>query len=154
MPDSIYEHDILVWAEQQSALLARLARGERVNDAIDWPHLIEEVRDVGLAELHACESLLQQALLHLLKLHLEPEAPPVPHWRSEVVGFLGSAARRYAPSMRQRISLDGLWQLALRQIAAERGAVRRDILAVCPFTLDELLAPDADPSALAGRVAA
>lgn len=58
MPDGLYEHDILTWAEQQAALLRRLAKGERVDAAVDWPHVIEELQDVGLAELRACESLL------------------------------------------------------------------------------------------------
>jgi hypothetical protein len=151
MPDGLYEHDVLEWADRQSALLRRLARGERVNDAIDWPHVIEEVQDVGLSELHACESLLRQALLHLLKLHLEPDSPAVPHWRGEVVGFLGDAARRFAPSMRRRIDLAGLWQVALHQIAAERGARPAELPSACPFVLDDLLAEAPDPAALAAR---
>ncbi len=152
MPDGLYEHDILDWAETQAALLRRLARGERVNDAIDWPHLIDEVQDLGLSELHACESLLEQALLHLLKLHLEPTATAAPHWRGEVVGFLGRAARRFAPSMRQRIDLSRLWRLALRQVTAERDRPPSALPDACPFTLDDLLAPDADPARLAARI--
>jgi hypothetical protein len=152
MPDGLYEHDILDWADRQAALLRRLARGERVNDAIDWPHVIEEVQDVGLSELHACQSLLQQSLLHLLKLHLEPDAAAVPHWRGEVVGFLSGVERRFAPSMRQRIDLAGLWTAAQRQLAAERGSRPARLPDACPFTLDELLAPDADPARLAARI--
>jgi len=34
----------------------------RLNEAVDWPHVIEEVQDVGLSELRACENLLQQAM--------------------------------------------------------------------------------------------
>ena len=151
MPDGLYERDILEWAEQQSALLRRLARGERVNDAIDWPNLIEEMQDVGLSELHACESLVQQALLHLLNLHLEPESPAAPHRRGEVVGFLGGAARRFVPSMRQRIDVADLWRLALRQTRAERGALA-GLPETCPFTLGDLLASDADPTRLAAMI--
>jgi len=152
MPDGLYERDILDWADRQSALLRRLARGERVNDAIDWPHVIEEVQDVGLSELRACESLLRQALLHLLKLHLEPDALAVPHWRGEVVGFLGDATGRFTPSMRQRIDLPGLWRLALRQIAAERGTRPAGLPDECPFMLDDLLAKEADPLRLTARL--
>jgi len=53
MPGSLYEHDVLVWAEQQAGLLRRLAESERVNDAVDWPNVIEELQGVGLSELHA-----------------------------------------------------------------------------------------------------
>ncbi len=152
MPDGRYDHDILQWAEAQASLLRRLARGELVNDAIDWPHVIEEVQDVGLSELRACESLLRQALRHLLKLHLEPNAPAVAHWRGEVVGFLGDAAARFTPSMRQRIDLPSLWALALRQVAAELNIRPASLPAGCPFTLDALLAPDADPASLAAQI--
>jgi hypothetical protein len=70
MPDGLYERDALAWAEQQADLLRRLASGERLNAAVDWPNVIEEVRDVGLSELRACQSLLEQVLAHLLKLRL------------------------------------------------------------------------------------
>jgi hypothetical protein len=66
MPDDLYERDVLVWAERQADLLRRLAAGERVNDAVDWPNVIEEVRDVGESGLRACQSLLVQAMAHLL----------------------------------------------------------------------------------------
>jgi len=35
---SRYDTDIFVWSERQAALLRRLANGERVNDAVDWPN--------------------------------------------------------------------------------------------------------------------
>ena len=69
MPNDLYCRDALAWAEQQATLLHRLAAGERLNEAVDWPNVIDEVQDVGLSELRACQSLLQQATTHLLKLH-------------------------------------------------------------------------------------
>ena len=117
MPDGLYERDILTWAEQQASLLRRLADGERVNEAVDWPHVIEELQDVGLSELRACESLLRQALVHLLKLHGWPEGSAA-HWRAETIGFLADAQARFTPAMRQRISLDALYRKALRQVRA------------------------------------
>ncbi len=47
MPDGLHERDALAWAEQQATLLRRLAAGERINDAVDWPWVIEEVEGVG-----------------------------------------------------------------------------------------------------------
>ena len=70
MPDGLYERDALAWAERQAGLLRRLAAGERLNEPVDWPHVIEEVQDVGLSELRACKSLLRQILVHLQKLHV------------------------------------------------------------------------------------
>ena len=62
-----YESDILLWSERQAQLLRRLAAGERVNDLVDWENVIEEVESVGSEQLHAVESLLLQALVHILK---------------------------------------------------------------------------------------
>jgi len=43
MQDDLYEQDILVWSEKQAGLLRQLARGERVNEAVDWENVIDEV---------------------------------------------------------------------------------------------------------------
>ncbi|MBN9563132.1 MAG: DUF29 domain-containing protein [Alphaproteobacteria bacterium] len=146
MPDGLYEHDALAWAEQQAELLRRLAAGERLNALIDWPHVIEEVRDVGLSELRACQSLLQQAMVHLLKLHAWPDSPSAAHWRDEAGTFLDDAALRFTPSMRQRMELDQLYAKATRRA---RMALRDldalpDPPQTCPFTLDALLAGDVE----------
>ena len=53
MPDGLYERDALAWAERQAALLRRLASGERLNETVDWPNVIDEVEDVGLSDLRA-----------------------------------------------------------------------------------------------------
>ena len=142
MPDGLYEHDALAWAEQQATLLRRLAAGERVNDAVDWLHVIEEVQDVGLSELRACRSLLQQAMVHLLKLHAWPGTHSAAHWREEAGVFLDDAEQRFTPSMRQRIGLDALYAKALRRApeATNDAGAPRSLPDSCPFTLDELLA--------------
>ena len=106
MRDGLYERDILAWSEEQARMLQRLADGEAgVNAALDWPNLIEEVQDVGLSLLKACESLLRQAMVHLLKLHAWPGSRSAGHWRSEALGFLADARSR-SPSMRQRLDPD------------------------------------------------
>lgn len=152
MPDGSYERDALAWAEQQAALLGRLAAGERVNDAIDWPNVIEEVRDVGLSELRSCRSLLQQAMTHLLKLHGWPHSAAAAHWRDEAGNFLDDAEQRFTPSMRQRIDIDQLYARALRRarMALDDDALpSRPLPEACPFALDELLAGDV-PGLIAG----
>ena len=62
MSDRLYDRDILSWSEHQADLLRRIARGERVND-VDWEHVVEEIEDVGLSELHAVESHLDLILV-------------------------------------------------------------------------------------------
>lgn len=144
MPDGLYERDALAWAEQQAALLRRLAAGEAVNEAVDWPNVIEELQDVGLSELRSCRSLLLQAMIHLLKLHAWPGSQSAVHWRGEAGIFLDDAAQRFTPSMRQRVELDDLYARALRRAreATDDAGTPRPLPEGCPFALDELLAGD------------
>ncbi len=144
----LYDIDSLEWSEQQAELLRRLASGERVNQAIDWENVIE---DVGRWQLTGCQSLLRQALLHLLKLQLG-ENQPADHWRTEIAGFLADAQARFSPSMRQRIDIQGQYDQALRKLRAGFLAARLAPLPQdCPITLDDLLDPRLDVPALEGR---
>ena len=143
MPDGLYERDALAWAEQQAALLRRIAAGELVNHAVDWAHVIEEVADVGLSELRACRSLLLQAMVHLLKLHVRPGDQAAGHWREEAGTFLDDAEQRFSPSMRQRIDLGELYAKAVRRAGEAVGEGEPlSFPETCPFTLDALLGGD------------
>jgi hypothetical protein len=86
------------------ACCAGAARGERVNE-VDWEHVIEEIKDVGLSQLHSDQSYLHQMMVHLLKVHDWPDSLSAGHWRGEFVACQEDAARRFAPPMRQRIDL-------------------------------------------------
>jgi hypothetical protein len=56
MSDSdLYGDDILLWAEMQSALLRKLAAGETVSKGVDWPHIVEEIEEVGRADVRRQE---------------------------------------------------------------------------------------------------
>jgi hypothetical protein len=155
MPDSLYDTDVLAWSEHQADLLRRLAHGERLNETIDWSNVIEEVQDVGLSELHACRSLLRQALIHLLKLHLAPKSRLASHWRGEVDTFLADARDRFSPSMRRRIDLAALYASALSRLRAEvRGRRDPGLPLACPFDLDDLLTVEPDIESLQARIGA
>ena len=138
----LYDADILEWSERQAALLRRIAAGERINTAeLDWPNIIEEVESVGNEQLHAVESLLVQLLIHRLKLMAWPQSLAVRGWEKEVRVFGLQVRRRYAPSMRQRLDLPGLYEealLSLPETLDERAPL--PIPAACPFALDDLLA--------------
>src|SRR5579864_5174711 len=57
LPMSDYDTDVYAWSKRQSALLRRLAAGERVNDAdLDWPNIAEEIETVGRSERGAVAS--------------------------------------------------------------------------------------------------
>ncbi len=154
MPDGLYERDALAWAERQAGLLRRLAAGERLNEPVDWPNVIEEVQDVGLSELRACKSLLRQALVHLLKLYTWPGSMAAAHWRSEVIGFRADMRDRFAPSMRQRISLHEIYRVALEQVQAgtDDSGEPHPLPAACPFVLDDFLSSDTDVGTLVQKI--
>ncbi len=142
---SDYETDILVWSEQQSELLRRRAAGELVNDAeLDWPNIAEEIESVGREQLHSVESLLIQALTHMLKTEAWPQSRDAPNWQADAIRFRADAARRNVPSMRQRIDLARLCRQALRIFPeTQDGQGPLPAPEACPVTLDELLAEDA-----------
>ena len=139
MPDDLYDHDALAWSEHQASLLRRVARGERVNE-VDWDHVIEEIEDVGLSQLHAVESYLEPIFVHLLKIRTWPDSGAANHWRAELVSFQSNALRRFAPSMRQRLDDAGAYRSAVRQVTLLNGGGRPDWWpAESPFTIEELL---------------
>jgi hypothetical protein len=144
MPDGLYQRDALAWAEHQAVLLRRLASGERLNEAIDWPNVIEEIQDVGLSELRAVMSLLQRAMTHLLKLQAWPSSTAAAHWHDEAGTFLDDAQRRFTPSMRHHIDLIDLYAKALRRActASDTSGAAQTMPDDCPFDLDALLAGD------------
>jgi hypothetical protein len=148
MPNDLYDRDVLAWSEHQADLLRRLARGERVND-LDWEHVAEEIEDVGLSELHAVESYLELIIVHLLKIQAWPGSDAINHWQAEIISFQSNAVRRFAPSMRQRISLADLYATAARQVTRLTGGQGATPWPTeCPFTLNQLLY-DADTALVA-----
>lgn len=137
----LYDNDILLWSEQQAALLRRRAAGELVNDVeLDWPNIAEEIEDVGRSELHAVESLLVQALRHILKAEAWPLFRDVPSWRADAIDFRRQARRRFVPSMRQKIDVASLYADALAALPESMdGQPPLPVQTAKRLTLDELL---------------
>jgi hypothetical protein len=143
----IYDSDIVVWSDQQAALLRRLAAGERVNDLVDWANVIEEIESVGSEQLHAVSSLLTQAIIHRLKVMAWPDARDADNWHADAERFAGDVADRFVPSMRQRLDLAHIYRRALRAVPATMyGAPRPPLPSACPWSLDELLSDESDGS--------
>jgi hypothetical protein len=144
----LYETDIVAWSEQQAELLRRRAAGDLVNEAaLDWPHIAEEIEDVGKSERRAVESAIIQALLHDLKLKAWPNVLTVSRWRADVRGQLDEA--RFTPSMRQHIDMAELYRRALRKLpeALDDGTPALPVPDMCPWTLDQVLDPEFWPQA-------
>ncbi len=140
----LYDSDIVVWSEEQANLLRRLARGERLNEANpDWENIIEEIESVGRSETQAVESLLFQALVHWLKAEAWPASITAPTWRADSRLFRVQARRRFAPSMRQKLDVAGLYRDALTGLPETMDAgPPLPVPAECPFTLDRLLSEE------------
>lgn len=138
---SVYDTDILLWAEQQAALLRRVAAGERPNE-LDWENLIDEVESVGRSQLQAVERLLEVALRYLLLAYGTPDPEPVPHWLVEASAAIRQARKRASPSMIARLDLPEIWLDALDyaggKLSAQGGAAR-PLPAVSPFSTEQLL---------------
>jgi hypothetical protein len=138
MSESLYEADILLWSEEQAELL-RL----RAANQLDWENLAEEIKDVGLSQLHAVMSHLRLALLHDLKAEAWPLSRDVDHWRAEARGHRTEARDRYTPSMAQRIDVEKLYRQARRTMPATMDAtLPLPVPEDCPVTLAELLSDE------------
>jgi hypothetical protein len=140
---SEYDNDILLWSERQGALLRRIGAGEQVNDQVDWENVAEEIESVGREQLHAVESLLLQAVVHMLKAEAWPLSRDAPGWQADAKLFRSQARRRYVPSMRHRLDVSGLYADALRAMPETiDGQPPLPVPATCAVTLDELLSDD------------
>jgi hypothetical protein len=138
----LYGDDILIWSERQAELLRRIAAGEPVNEAPDWPNIAEEIEDVGRSELRSCRSLLRQALRHMLKAEAWPLSRDAPSWRADAIDFRRQARDAFTPSMRQKIDIAQLYADALAAMPeAMDGVPPMPIQTEVP-TLDELLGDD------------
>lgn len=145
---NLYDTDVLAWSRQQADLLRRMAAGERVNDKVDWPNVIEEIDSVGRSELRAVTSALKNAMQHKLYLLGWPHAQAVRHWQVEIRSQLAQAHKDYRESMRREIEpeLSDLYRLARLGVEGhvlDEGPPTTALPETCPWTLDELLAEGA-----------
>ncbi len=67
-PEDLYERDFIAWTERMAYLLQ-----SRDASGLDWEHLAEEIRDLGLSFKHALKSHLEILLIHLIKWEIQPE---------------------------------------------------------------------------------
>ena len=138
-----YDTDVVEWSQRQASLLRRVAAGEKLNEAPDWPNIIEEIEDLGANATRAVRSHLLQAMLHELKVRAWPISRDVPHWKSEVRLQRGQAADEFTPSMRRLIDVSVMYRRALRAlpdtIDDQPPIPQPD---TCPWSLTELLGDD------------
>ncbi|KMO38336.1 hypothetical protein VQ02_12010 [Methylobacterium variabile] len=145
---SLYDEDVVAWAEQQAAALRALGARPELSNVLDWENIAEEVESVGSSQVSAVASTIRLVLVHLIKHLSAPHLPPAQHWRSEIVAFQLTGRAGYRASMRRKIDLDRIWRDAVIQaeanLAAYHDAPVAGLPESSPFTLDELVAEDFD----------
>jgi len=139
MDTSLYQSDFVAWAEAQAeALRARSA------NAIDWEQLAEEVEDLGRSAARACESHVENILVHLLKLEFASVLEPRNHRRGEVRAFRLALEKDLTPPLRARLPLElqRLYAYAIENIAAtaqKTGEAAPVLPERCPYSWDDVL---------------
>ena len=154
---SLYDDDIVTWAEEQAAALRALGARADLSNAVDWENVAEEIASVGRSELRAIESLIKQMLVHLLKHLSAPDLPTSVHWREEIATFHSLAEIRYERAMRQRIDVDKAWRKAKVDAQASLTIYGDRLVsglpAQCPLDIDDLLEGPLDIDALNLKIA-
>lgn len=143
MQSSIYEHDFLLWTEQQAALLRAGKMAE-----LDSEHILEEIESMGKEQKLALQSLLRLIVLHLLKLDYSPAKDPRNKWIEELLEFRAQAENRLEETPSLQHYADELFAKAwpqARRIAIKTFNIYGEKAAIpleCPYTLQQVL--DAD----------
>jgi hypothetical protein len=157
--NNLYEENILLWSEQQAAVIRRMGQTRPdLSAGLDIENIVEEIESVGKRELWAVEENIR-SIFRVIGLLVESTANAAPEWRAEIIEFHCRIKDRYAPSMRQRIDMDDLWRSAHYQLtlAYGRTPAERDLVRLpraCPFAIDDMITDEIDSSALIERVQA
>lgn len=139
-----YEEDFYAWALDQAALL-RAQKALRPNEPLDWENLAEEVEGLARSDWRGCASLIEQILVHLLKLAFSRAQEPRAHWRNEVESFRLDLDDILTPSLRRSLAsqLDRRYARAVRRLELATREVEPDLLARlperCPWSFDQVV---------------
>jgi hypothetical protein len=140
-----YDTDFYAWTQAQVDAL-------RAKDwaALDLPHVIEEIADLGNEQRHAVESHLRILLAHLLKWRYQPQRRRR-SWQTSILNARTEITRRLErnPSMQHAWPEMLAWAYAkARQLAAsETGLPRATFPEACPWTIAQLQDEDFLPEA-------
>lgn len=132
-----YAGDYYGWVQQQVALL-KAGRFE----ALDIENLIDEVGDLGKAEIQRLESALRVALLHMLKWRFQPERRSR-SWKLSIEEGRARSWRsiRNSPSLKpiQGDVLADAYDDARRAAARQTRLPLSTFPAKCPFTWEDVM---------------
>ncbi len=136
---SQYDDDFYAWTQEQADLLRR---GSAAANQIDFELIAEEIEDLGRSELHACQSLCEHIVEHLLKLEYSGLEEPVDHWRREVVEWRLQLERKLTRSIIAKLDLPERYRSArrlLRYVESDMPGLLGRVPAECPYSLDQIL---------------
>jgi hypothetical protein len=137
---TLYDEDVVAWAEQQAALL-RAGRWSQ----LDIGNIAGEIEDVGKSEKRALCHRMAVLVEHLIKCRYQPERcgsswlRTIREQRAQVRKLL-----RHSPSLRNLMKdpdfAEDVWRDAI--ILAVKEASLDDLPELSPWTLDEALQED------------
>jgi hypothetical protein len=147
----LYEQDFYAWTQAQAALLEG-----RQFDALDIPHLVEEITSLGKSEQRELVHRLSPLLEHLVKLTIA--AARLPHdlqragrlWRMTVKTQRIKVAQvlRDNPSMRPSLpqAITDAYAVARLEAAAALELDEDTVPETCPWTPKQVLDADFWPA--------
>jgi hypothetical protein len=136
---SLYDEDFYAWTREQAELLRRVRPGA---NGLDIEHIAEEIEDLGKSELHACQSLCEHIIEHLLKLEYSGLDEPTRHWRQEIVEWRLQLGRKLTRTLSAQIDLNERYRYALRLLrpfSDDMPGLMQRVPAECPYSLDQIL---------------
>jgi hypothetical protein len=155
-PEQLYGEDFYAWTRDQAQALRRLA-ASRPNLALDFPHLIEEVADLGISQRDAVRSQLRRIIVYCLKLEYSPARAPRAGWHETIIEARTEIEDKISPTIRRGLPrrLPRLWLQARRDTAATLRLYGETEAAdalpeTCPYRLADLLRHDWHPASRHG----
>jgi hypothetical protein len=139
-----YEEDFYAWALDQAERL-RAQAALRPNEPLDWENLAEEIEGLARSDWRSCASLLEQILIHLLKLAFSAAEAPRAHWRKEVATFRLDLEELLTPVLRRTLEadLDQRYARAVRRLRIESEDVEPALAArlpeTCPWSFEQVV---------------
>jgi hypothetical protein len=150
--DRLYEEDFYAWTRDQAKALRSLAQA-CLNDAVDFAHLVEEVRDSGKNERDAVHSHVRTIMEHLLKLEYSSAREPRVGWIISITQARVALQDKLTSSLRRDLAINfgRLYAQARHQASmALRVHGEADPAAAMPvkrpYTVEQILSKDTPPA--------
>jgi hypothetical protein len=136
---SLYDEDFYAWTQQQAE---RLRRGPAAANRLDYDLIAEEIEDLGRSELHACQSLCEHIIEHLLKIEYSGLTEPADHWRREITEWRVQLERKRTRGITDKLDLPDRYRVALkllRYLERDMPGLMEQVPAECPYSLEQIL---------------